>query len=59
MTPPSESGREPFCLGSNKHRSQGKELPENLKSRLRAFYRPFLKDLSVKFTGENYSHWNW
>ena len=59
MTPPTETGRAPFCLGSNKGRSKDKELPDKLKNQVRRFYKPFLDDLGTKYTGETYAHWDW
>lgn len=59
MTPPVESGRASFCLGSEKGRSKDKVLPELLKNRIRRFYKPFLEDLTNKYSGDNYDHWDW
>ena len=59
MTPPVESGRASFCLGSEKGRSKDKVLPEELKNRIRRFYKPFLDDLTNKYSGDNYDHWDW
>ena len=59
MKPPAETGRAPFCLGSHKGRSKDKSLPDRLKDRMRRFYRPFLEDLTKKYSGADYSHWDW
>ena len=59
MTPPVESGRESFCLGSEKGRSKDKTLPAELKRRIRRFFKPFNEDLGQKFSGDNYDHWDW
>lgn len=59
MTPPAETGRASFCLGSEKGRSKNKSLPDKLKDQIRRFYKPFLEDLSTKYSGETYEHWDW
>ena len=59
MTPPAQTGRASFCLGSNKGRSKDKELPDKLKDQIRRFFRPFLEDLTSKYSGETYEHWDW
>ena len=59
MRPPIESGREAFCLGSEKGRSKDKSLPVDLKRRIRRFFMPFNEDLGQKYSGDNYDHWDW
>lgn len=58
MTPPVESGRESFCLGSSKGRTKS-DLPDALKAKLRRFYKPFVEDLTNKYSGATYEGWNW
>lgn len=59
MTPPVDTGRKSFCLGSSKGRSKDKTISDEVKNRIRRFYRPFLEDLSTKYTAEKYGHWDW